>query len=434
LKEPLPTATPQKRRFLSLSFIAKSSAILGALGLIAIAGAAFLFGDRTESWTEDALLHDGRTIEVKREVELAMFQGDLSQSLTRFPSAYWLKFKHPETGRTIKWQGEPHFEPMLVDVVNGSPYLVVLGEPNLSNMQKYGCPDIPYIFLRYDENTRNWIPIQRDQIPIELKEANIAISYDGTYMPQNHNYLSSAYREAINNSSAMSGYFQRKIPFDFESWNYHSKQLYKNSRSPNDCRPPLNPHPDVLLPKPVDIELEVVESKDYFVKSADEYYRSLGEKTGAITRANCSKLIKPIDLNSSMLEERFVNDPTGSKRLPYSEPSPVPSGRMLEERTKRYCDEKFVWFVAGHEEIGRTIIMKYTSAGDVIYSVRMNDPIVSYDQTARSMVPDSLIAENGFFYFYWVQELRRSKDRPTEYPNRMAKFRFREPVQEAASK
>jgi hypothetical protein len=105
---------------------------------------------------------------------------------------------------------------------------------------------------------------------------------------------------------------------------------------------------------------------------------------------------------------------------------------MLENRAERYCDDKFVWFVAGHEERGKTIITKYAASGDFLYNIRIDDPKVTDNKLARSMVLDSITAENGYFYFYWVQSL--PSPTPMVYPNRMSKFRFREPIHEAASK
>ena len=107
---------------------------------------------------------------------------------------------------------------------------------------------------------------------------------------------------------------------------------------------------------------------------------------------------------------------------------------MLESRAERYCDDKFVWFVAGHEERGKTIITKYTASGDLLYNIRMDDPKVSDNKLARSMVLDSIMTENGYFYFYWVQSLPTLSNSTMAYPNRMTKFRFREPIHEAASK
>jgi hypothetical protein len=108
---------------------------------------------------------------------------------------------------------------------------------------------------------------------------------------------------------------------------------------------------------------------------------------------------------------------------------------MLETRTERYCDDKFVWFVAGHEELGKTIITKYSTSGDFLYNIRITNPINTDGRKfAGKMVLDSLTTENSFFYFYWNQDIKRPDDRSLEYPNRMLKFRFREPIHEAASK
>ena len=43
---------------------------------------------RTEEWVDEALLHDGRTVEVQRKVAFHFAGGELSQALTRWPDEY----------------------------------------------------------------------------------------------------------------------------------------------------------------------------------------------------------------------------------------------------------------------------------------------------------------------------------------------------------
>jgi len=387
--------------------------------LCTICSTAMGFTSRTETKTEDVALHDGRHIKVERTVQwttefkiLDPFFG--MPIMPRFeksgPDTFSIKFKHPDTQETITWQGELHYSPVLLDIVDGVPYLVVNGQISKKTESIYGCPELPYFYLKYESGLfGKWLPIPVEQAPDVLHISNLS--------------------QASRNDG---GFFQREIPRTYEEWNYQYKNEHRNERNLWDCRPPLQPLPDVLLPKPVDVELETVENTDYIVKGADEYYKSLSERRGTITRANCSKFFRPPKPENLILGERFINDPTGNLRLPYSGPTPFPFGRMLENRAERYCDDKFVWFVAGHEERGKTIITKYAASGDFLYNIRIDDPKVTDNKLARSMVLDSITAENGYFYFYWVQSL--PSPTPMVYPNRMSKFRFREPIHEAASK
>ena len=379
------------------------------------------FTSRTETKTEDISLHDGRHIKVERIVQwttefkiLDPFFG--MPIMPRFeksgPDTFSIKFKHPDTQETITWQGEQHYRPVLLDIVGGVPYLVVNGQISKKTESIYGCPELPYFYLKYESGFfGKWVPVPVEKAPDVLRISNL---------PQG--------------SRNDGGFFQKKIPRTYEDWNYQYKNEHRNERKVWDCRPPLQPLPDVLLPKPLDVELETVESTVYIVKSSNEYYKYLLERKGTATRANCTTLFRPPQPENLMLGERFVKDSTGNKRLPYSGPSPLQL-RMLEARAERYCDDKFVWFVAGHEEVGKTIITKYSTSGDFLYNIRISNPSnADGGKFAGKMVLDSLTTENNFFNFYWNQDIKRPDDRSLEYPNRMLKFRFREPIHEVTSK
>lgn len=100
------------------------------------------------------MLHDGRKIKLEREVgyTFQFISGDEASMVLfgSWPDKFWLKFKHPDTQETVKWQGEQYFNPVLLDVVDGVPYLVVMGSPSKDNENIYGCPELPYIYLKYE--------------------------------------------------------------------------------------------------------------------------------------------------------------------------------------------------------------------------------------------------------------------------------------------
>ena len=391
-----------------------------ALGFFLLTGHGS-FSSRTYKNSENVVLHDGKLITVERKVDwttnivlldLGLGFPTFPHLSKRWPDKFWLKFKHPDTQKIVKWQGEQHYIPVLLDIVDGVPYLVVLGRVSKETEAIYGCPELPYSYLKYETGFfGKWVPVPVENAPDVLRISNLS-------------------QDRRNDG----GFFQEVIPRTYEEWNYTYKNEHRNERKVGDCRPPLRPLPDVPLPKPVDVELETVESTDYIVKGADEYYKSLSERKGSIIRANCAKLFRPPNPENLMQGERFINDLTGSIRLPYSGPTPFPSGRMLENRAERYCDDKFIWFIAGHEELGKTIITKYTVSGNLRYNIRMDNPKTADNKLARSMVLDSITAENGYFYFYWVQSLPRTASSSMAYPNRMTKLRFREPIHEATSK
>jgi len=374
--------------------------------LILYSTTASAFCTKTYEADIDVTLIDSRIIKVTRKVcwTFQLVSGDEAgmKLFASWPDKYWIKFQHPDTHEKIEWEGDQYFDPLLLDFVKGVPYLVVGGRPDKDTSAKYGCPELPFIFLKYEKTGiwGKWIPIPVEQAPAELKYVNL---------PENE-------------------HTQGIIPRSYDEWNYAYKNSYRNERRRGDCRPPLQPLPDVALPKPEDVDLETVESTVYIVKSSDEYYKSLSERKGTLTRARCATLFRPPNPENLMLGERFVKDPTGSKRLPYSGLSPLPL-RMLETRTERYCDDQFVWFIAGHEELGKTIITKYSTTGDFLYNIRITNP-KNADGQFEQMVLDSPTIANNFFYFYWVQDVKRPDGQFLEYPHRMLKLRFREPAHE----
>jgi len=387
--------------------------------VVSMNAGASLFG-HTESWTESALLRDGRTIEVKREVEFVMkTSGELAQMFRSWPTTYGLKFKHPDTQKTIKWQGEPHFQPVLLDFVNGVPYLVVYGKPDQINMKKYGCLDIPYIFLRYDEKNQVWIPLQREQIPNKLKDANLAPSYDGTYMPQNGSHPSRHIVEYMIRSaeSHSGGFFQSKIPVDFDSWQYRGKQRYKNERTRNDCRPARENPPEIALPPAQKLTLEILETKDYtpewIIKHADWSRLTFDKERSGY----CSTLFKPANPDDPLMDgrEAFVKDATGQKRVPFQ--------RFAAPIGNRICEGGYIWFFDYVAEPGRMVLTKFSTGGDFIYRISFERPEDPSGFLGVIMSPTFKL-KDGYLFFDWWNQQQFVQDRRVK---RTLKVRLREP-------
>jgi len=203
---------------------------------------------RTEGWKEDALLHDGRIIKVNREVDYTfqLFYGDGGSPgmFGWWPDKFWLGFKHPDTQKTIKWQGEQYFSPVLLDIVDGVPYLVVHGRPDKNTEKIYGCPELPYIFLKYEEGfVGKWIPIPIEKAPSDLQDANLSPSYDSPYGDLSRDQVIMNIRKVEISSG---GNYQAKIPRSYDDWYSIYKGSYRDERIMNDCRPPPT-HP---LPSP----------------------------------------------------------------------------------------------------------------------------------------------------------------------------------------
>lgn len=233
------------------SQIFRSSTIFFLLFILSTTASALC--THTGSWTEDVLLHDGRFIKINREV-CSTFQfvsGDEASMkfFASWPDKYWIKFEHPDTHETIKWQGEQYFDPVLLDFVDGVPYLVVFGRPDKDTEKIYGCPELPYIYLKYEKKGLwgKWTPIPVEQAPIVLRDANLSLGGVSAYDDNEKHASLRDVQWAIEKVEGSSGgEFQAKIPRNYDDWYSVNNNLNRKERRRNDCRPPqvrpsLNP-------------------------------------------------------------------------------------------------------------------------------------------------------------------------------------------------
>ena len=154
----------------------------GAITLILSLGmsmdaSAGLFGIAGDSWKEQVLLHDGQKIVVERSVE----RGGRHEIGQKPPyKEQRLSFSLPGAGRSITWEdhfsedlGSANFLPMLLDVHNSTPYIVVSPMGCLS-YNKWGRPNPPYVIFKHDGKEWRRIPIQ--ELPVEIKTPNLIFS------------------------------------------------------------------------------------------------------------------------------------------------------------------------------------------------------------------------------------------------------------------
>jgi hypothetical protein len=385
---------------------------------------------KSAEWTEEALLHDGRTttVTIYAEDTLSLqfwwpLPPVISTSLHKL-SVFQLSFRHPDTQNYITWYGAEDLRPVLVDFVDGVPYLVIYGRPDKKSAKNFGCPELPYVYMKHHRWT-GWDPIPVEEAPLELRQANLAtIDVDYYYNGKNLSQAEVAKRIDLGERHTHH-HFQARIPRTYDEWNIKGKNGERNERPVWDCRPPPQPLPDIPLPKPQDVELEVVESIEHWLTTPEQRRALNAIAKGSITRANCAELFTWADTENTMLGEAFVKDTTRGKRLPYSGPIPLPTGQMFERRYERYCDSEFIWFVARREEKDRTFITKYTISGDLIYNVRIVDPFTN-TRGDYGMVEESFRSEDGFLTLYWIQNVP-DYDNRFAHPALLTKFRIREP-------
>lgn len=152
-----------------------------AISLMILGGSmsACAMGDKT-SWKEEVLLHDGKKIIVERSQtyggrhEIGQKPPVKEQKLT---------FTLPGSNRSITWKseysedvGRANLNLLALHVLNGTPYIVA--EPNLClAYNKWGRPNPPYIFFKYDG--KDWKRIPLSEFPIEFKNINVVIDTKG---------------------------------------------------------------------------------------------------------------------------------------------------------------------------------------------------------------------------------------------------------------
>ena len=147
------------------------------LGLLSLNATAGLFGFGDFSWKEEVLLHDGRKIIVKRSQS---YGGRREPGQDPPIKEHVLTFQLPGSGKSVKWisefsqdVGRANFDLFALHVLNDTPYVVAM--PNLCvAYNKWGRPNPPYVFFRYDGTA--WQRIALAELPQEFVAANVIVN------------------------------------------------------------------------------------------------------------------------------------------------------------------------------------------------------------------------------------------------------------------
>jgi hypothetical protein len=139
-----------------------------------------IFGFGSDSWQEEVLLHDGQKMIVKRSQSYGG-RHEIGQSSPI--KEHSIEFTLPGSNKTITWTseygedlGRTNFNLLAVHVLNSTPYLVV--EPNLClSYNKWGRPNPPYVFFKYD--AKAWQRIPLEEFPVEFKTINVTLTLGG---------------------------------------------------------------------------------------------------------------------------------------------------------------------------------------------------------------------------------------------------------------
>ncbi len=357
-------------------------------------------------WSEDVVLQDGRRIRVDREVSYTFKHsiGDAGSGFSVFKnklSNHRLQFKNPDTGRIIAWKVDSLFTPVLLDLIDGTPYLVLSARPTKETERIYGCTELPFIYLQYDTKLQTkWRSVPEDHAPSALKSANLSFAEEKKM--KDHLSVEEVKETIAEKEKSSARFIQREIPRDYGEWRYQYKNSYRNERRRDDCRPLRTPLPPMAFPAPTEGSPEVLETTDYIpdrIAIGDDWSSFVfdGKREGA-----CKSLFRPTDPDDHMQGQRFVKDRSGNKPAPYSRNVQFNMGvRVL-------CDDDYVWFVTHQEEPGKIVISKFTATGDLVFRTSFRNPDRVEGFTGHIRIP-SLRSERGYLYFDWL-DFRNIKD------------------------
>lgn len=151
--------------------------VLGLMLGMSMNAKAGLFGLGGTSWKEEVLLHDGQKIIVERS---QTYGGRREPGQSAPIKEHSIRFTVPGSHESITWiseygedLGRTNFDLLAVHVLNSTPYVVA--SPNLClSYNKWGRPNPPYVFFKYDGNV--WQRISQERFPAEFKTINVILS------------------------------------------------------------------------------------------------------------------------------------------------------------------------------------------------------------------------------------------------------------------
>jgi hypothetical protein len=367
-------------------------------------------------WTDEVLLHDGRTIEVARDAHFH-YVGDNGLLWTQVPDQYGFTAKNPDTGKSLRWLGSRGFSAAVLDFWERTPYLVILSMYSYADLRQYGCPEIPYVFLRYDEAAGKWRQIAANDFPPALLRANLRLDYrEDTRIRFSHKEI-----EIDNRGSGSSGHFTVLIPTDFASWPSRYKNGYRVEHYSDGCRHTVPSNLDPAHPQSPGHDaplagLEILESHTFEsakVFSQIEWRERISDRNRWV---QCRSLVRRVEDNSDMPQLRgwlvFVNDPTGT--------------RKARDTGAMFCDADALWF-AEYGDRKHVFLTKFTIAGDFVYRLKFRRP-ASFAYYVGSILQPSFRAEAGYLYFeWWESQYSGASNGDTWLVKRTMQVRLREP-------
>lgn len=120
-------------------------------------------------WTEDVSLPDGGVVTLTRYQE---FKGPHELGDAPTESDYWFEFKHPDTGKLVRWQSDRDLGTLALLIAARRPML--LTKPRFGSSEfRYGCPNPPYLLFEFASSEWRQVPVAG----IPLKNVRVNMTY-----------------------------------------------------------------------------------------------------------------------------------------------------------------------------------------------------------------------------------------------------------------
>ncbi|MBS0419787.1 MAG: hypothetical protein JSR66_18900 [Proteobacteria bacterium] len=132
-------------------------------------------------WKEDVQLADGRVITLTRHQE---FGGPHEIGQPSSESTGWLEFKHPDTGKVVRWDYTRDLRPVALLIDHNATELLVV--PEYGEIFRRKCPSPLYFLYRYGE--KGWVekPIE-DLRGRKIKRNMISTPFEAKVLMEKNN-------------------------------------------------------------------------------------------------------------------------------------------------------------------------------------------------------------------------------------------------------
>jgi hypothetical protein len=197
-------------------------------GIAVLLGALLAGCSKQVNWTEEVTMNDGTKQVVTRSVKLERFHGPLSESMNFVPANYSVSAFNKQSGDFVVWRGAFAIRPIALEFVGKDSYLILLPERTDTDLREYGCPRLPYIFLRYQRNYYGWMQIDPATAPEAIRQINL-IDYDPYYIKDEDRIGMSKGLKMPLSSKPQTNFKQQPIPRHLEEWRYEYKNEYTSS-------------------------------------------------------------------------------------------------------------------------------------------------------------------------------------------------------------